>query len=207
MPTLTQVIEIQQHGRVNLTGGPTKNFFNIYHYELAFGTVDTYTQLGQDFYAKVVQQLMPLLSSQYTLYELAIRMLDRATEQFTVVPMNFPGGATGDRVASITSVTLPFKCVDRGKSFRGSKHFGPISDADQTGDQITPAIVPTWNTFATTLGGIFASVNGQYRPVIVSRKLSQLKQDPTNVVGSRVSSVLVNLTLGTMRRRKERTVR
>ena len=107
----------------------------------------------------------------------------------------------------MTAVCCPYHCVERGREFRGSKHFGPISDADQTGDEITPGKVAAWQAFAAVLAAPFSSITGTYQPVVVSRKLSQYQKDPTTIVGSDVNGVSVNLTLGTMRRRKEKTVR
>ena len=41
----------------------------------------------------------------------------------------------------------------------------------------------------------------------MSRTLSQLRENPTLIIGAQVSAVLLNKTVGTMLKRKEKTVR
>lgn len=207
MPTLTNVVEILVKGTLAETAG-VKNILNVFHYQLTAGSLDGYGQLLGDFETKVFTFVLAQLSADYSLIEMDVRKLDDATEQYFVDPMGpTPGGIALPRLPGDLAIVTPYKCATRGKSFRGRKHFRGVPTASVLKDELTAGAETAWLAVAVKLGLTWTSVTGTYTPVVVSRTLSQLKTNPTTIIGSTVTGVLVNKTIGTFRKSKEKTQR
>jgi len=206
MPVLTNVYEIQAVGTLAETGG-IKNILNVFHYRLSAGAQDAYGQLLGDFETKVFSFVLAQLSADYTLTSLKIRKVDDATEQFTTSVTGGPGGIALPRLPGDLAIVTPYQCATRGKSFRGRKHFRGVPTASVLKDELTASAETAWLAVAVKLQNPFTSTTGTYQPVVLARVLSQLKTNPTTVVGSDVTAVLVNKTIGTFRRSKEKTQR
>lgn len=208
MPTLTSVVEIVVKGTVTTTGAGAKNFANIFHYRKTTGGANqTPAAVCNQFLTDVWAVVAPLLSDQYIGSESMARYLDDALEQYS--PGNVPdsGAVTGDRLPTDMAAVYLLRTGTRGKSFRGSKHFGPIAESATTGDQLSTAAVTAWAAVTTALADSITVGTETYVPVIVSRTLSQLRTNPTTIIGADVTAALLNKTIGTMRRRREATVR
>ncbi len=206
MPVLTNVFEIIMKETLAETA-VLRNVWNVFHYQLTGGSLDNYTQLLGDFDTKVYSFALAQQSADTTLVSINIRKLDDATEQFFTVSVSNAGGIALPRLPGDLAVVLPFRCAQRGKSFRGRKHFRGVPSASVLKDELTAGALTAWQTVAGKMQNPFTSVTGTYTPVIVSRILSQLKTNPTTIIGSTVTSVLTNKTIGTMRRSKEPTQR
>jgi hypothetical protein len=207
MPTMTQVIEIQVRATATTTSGGKKGIWNIFHYRLSAGSMDSKQQIAGDFESKVFGFFTPLLASNYATTFILVRVVDDPEDQLNGIATAIVGAKAGDPLPTFTTVVTPLSCAQRGRSFRGSKHFAPIVDADQIGDELAPAAVAPWQAASSKLSVPLTSVNGTYQPIVLSRTRSQLKTAPTLIVGSDVVSAALNKTLGTMRKRKEKTAR
>jgi hypothetical protein len=206
MPVLTNVVEIIMKETL-LETSITKNVWNVFHYQLTAGTLDTMTQLLGDFESKVYSFALAQQSADTTLVSMNARLLDDATQQFITVTAATAGGIALPRLPGDLAVVTPLRCAQRGKQFRGRKHFRGVPSASVLKDELTAGALTAWQAVAVKLLNSFTSVTGTYTPVVVSRILSQLKTNPTTIIGSVVNSVLVNKTIGTMRRSKEPTQR
>jgi len=207
MSTKTNVIEFVVKGTVPPSGGGTRQFWNVFHYRLATGTLDTRVQLNGDFMTKVFTFVAAQLSIDWTGSTCNVRLLDDATEQYTSASISATvGGIALPRLPDANAIVTPYKCVERGRSFRGSKHFGPVPTASVTKDELNAGAVTAWGVITGKLLLTWTSVTGSYAPIVLSKTLSQLKTNPTTIIGSDVNAVLLNKTIGTMRRRKEKTV-
>src|SRR5262249_33292945 len=104
-------------------------------------------------------------------------------------------------------VTVRHKTAQRGKNYRGSKHLGPVAESDTLTDEIDPAMQAKWNsaTIAISQSFTITATGGIWSPCVVSRNLSQLKTDAYTIIGADVTQGILNLTIGTMRHRKEKT--
>jgi hypothetical protein len=207
MPVFTNVIEIIVKGTSPPSSGGTRNIWNVFHYRLSGGTLDGMAQLLGDFETKVFSFVSAQLSADYTGVSLQGRLVDDATSQFVVSGTPANGAIALPRLPNEVSVVLPLQCVNRGRSFRGSKHFAPVPSSSVLKDELTAGAVTAWGVVATKVGSPFTSITGTYQPIVLSRILSQLKTNPTSLIGSDVSSALLNKTIGTMRKRKEKTQR
>lgn len=90
----------------------------------------------------------------------------------------------------------------------GSKHFPAASEVDTTGDVLTGAGLARWQTVQTAVGATLVDALGNsWVPCVFSRKKSQIAVNPTTIYQNDVTQVLLDKTLGQMRRRKVLTVR
>jgi hypothetical protein len=98
--------------------------------------------------------------------------------------------------------------TQRGKNFRGGKRLCPVATAFALKDELSAAGITAAALVNGYIAATLTTANGSTMiPFVLSRNLSQLRVNPTTIVGSDLISVLTNKTLGTMRRRKEKTVR
>lgn len=208
MPVFTNVFEIITQATSPPSSGGTRNVWNVYHYRLLSGAPDTPSQILGQWESTVGSFVYPQLSADYTGVAIIGRFLDDATAQYATIGFPVVGGVALPRLPDPVAIVLPLRCAQRGRSFRGSKHYGPVPTASVVKDELTAGALTAWGVIAGKLQGTFNSTNGSvYGPIVYSRTLSQPRVNPTTLVGSDVTSVLINKTIGTMRRRKEKTAR
>jgi len=207
MPTITNCVEIVMKGTLNETAG-LKNCWNVFHYRLVAGTMDAFGQLLGDFESKVYSFALAQLSADFVLNQMLARLLDDATQQYvTVTTAGNPGGIALPRLPGDLAIVTPMQAAQRGKQYRGRKHWRGVPSASVLKDELTAGAETAWLAVAVKLQGQFTSVTGTYQPCVVAKTLSQLKSNPTTIIASDVTSVLVNKTIGTFRRSKEKTQR
>lgn len=206
--TLTEVYEIQITGLVGLTGGGSKRVANVFHYtHYTTGTPASKASILSFFLTNVWNQIGPLLSVDYVGESSAIRIMDDPKDQFLAGAAPDSGAVTGDRLPNDMAAVFLLRTAQRGRNFRGSKHFGPIAESATTKDELSTAAVTAWGAVATALGATMTVSGEEYRPCVLSKTLSDLVADPSVLQGSLITQALLNKTIGTMRRRREKTIR
>lgn len=208
MPVTTNVFEIILQNTLTETSF-TKNVWNVFHYRLSSGTPDTAANILSAWVSAVQNPLRTnWLTTDCACVGVLGRFLDDATVQYAT---NLPGTSgliALPRLPGDLALVLPLRGSNRGKNYRGSKHIPAIASAFVTKDELNATGITAAALVQGYLGLTITSTNSStYIPVILSRNLSQLRTNPTTIVTSDVSAVLVNKTIGTMRRRKEKTVR
>lgn len=153
--------------------------------------------------------LKAAMNVRYTPGSLQIRILDDYNDNEEIFSVAGVGAIGTDSMPSDDAVYFLFRTPLRGRSYRGSKHFGPLSEEDTTDDLLTGAGLARWQTLQTALGATLTDANGNvWQPHVLSRKLSNLAALPVaTVVANQVTSVLLDLNIGTMRKRRSKTVR
>jgi hypothetical protein len=209
MSVLNNVAELIIQATLPTTGSGTKNIYNVFHYVSRPGTPLPIVTVINQFNSQVEAALAAQLSVDYVYVTTIGRYLDDATVQYSTSAVNGVSGAVAlPRLPTDVAIVMPLRCVQRGKNFRGSKHFSGIPTATVTKDEINVGSIAAWNAIAAAiLLPINPGGGPALDPCVVSRSLSQTKTNPTLILGSLVNAVLVNKTIGTMRHRKERTVR
>jgi len=121
------------------------------------------------------------------------------------------GTRTGDRLPLFNAACIQCRSDARGRSYRGSKHFAPVSESDTTDDTLTGAGLTNWQTLAAALdpSALFLTgLNGSvWQFVILSPTLSNLTANPSIFTFSTVianGGTILNAKVGTMKRRKSR---
>lgn len=201
--------EIAHMGTVASGGGQTKNFANVYHFRRSavVGVFDS-TAIANEFINVMVPAITDCLNVDYTTTGVSVRCVNDALDPPITVADATPGNVAGERLPDYNSVMILMRTPARGRHYRGRKHYGPISEADSVDDVLTAGAVTLFTTLITTLNAGFTDANGNFwLQVVLSKTLSNMETNPTNIVIQDVTQYLLNKSLGTMRRRKIKTVR
>ncbi len=221
--TTYRFLQIVFRGTVTFQNGFVKSLSSAWDYMYDSGAVPvladklTLVTAGGGWQAVVQALLLAALNIRWTSVGVDVRWLDVYNDAFTrAASFATVGGSAGDSLPLDNCVTIRKQSGDRGRNYRGSWHFGPVSEADTLKDEITnaaPSGVGVTNWATNLKPALVASItNGAsvFKPFILSQSISQLKNPaefgPLNIKGSGplVGPLPVNLTLGTMRKRKER---
>jgi len=139
-----------------------------------------------------------------------VRYLNDALDAPVPVTRSVGGARFGDGMPMHNSAFLLARTGLRGRSYRGGKHFGPLSESDTTAsteDLFNAASLTLWGLIATAwLAGFTDSDGNVWVPCILSRVLSQLQSNPTRVVTNDITQILVNKRVGRMRSREVKSV-
>jgi len=203
--------EIVVYGQISSGGSSVVNTVNVFHYKRQdVVNVMSKTALDTAFQAAIVVKLALALNNRWTQLFNTIRMVDDALDP----PTNFShaevGGVAGDGQPALSSVFINLRTNLRGQNFRGSKHFGPLSEADATApdaDVLNAAAVTRFTTLITALGTtITDGTPNSWKLEVLSRNLSKLKKNPTTITATQVNAILLNKRIGRLRRREPRSV-
>lgn len=199
--------ELVYKGTVASAGSSAKTMQAVFHYRRQ-ATVVTPTKaaLAAAWIAANRANLLAVLSLRFTSVGLTVRWINDALDAPVLTSDTHAGTVTGDSLPLTCSAFLLFQTGLRGRSFRGSKHLYPMAES-----QTTVLTDDIWNAATLTLlGALAASLLGNitdstgniWTPSIVSKKLSQLKSNPTTVVANDVTTIAVGKRVGMMRHRR-----
>lgn len=204
--------EIVVRGTQAAAGSSVTPSINVFHYRrLATAIPMTKLALKNAFWTAVGVPLLAAANVRYTPNVLSVRMVNDATDPYADFSQAGVGAQPGDSEPSDDAVYVYLKTAVRMPGGKGGKHFGGTSEADTTGDILTGAGLGRWQAVRDALKLVLTDATGnQWQPFILSRKPiggSQLKTNPTTIVGYDVIDALLDLNVGTMRRRRSVTVR
>jgi len=117
------------------------------------------------------------------------------------------GAIAGDRLPTFNAVTIQLIGDGRGRSFRGSKHFGPVAESDTILDNLDTVPLGRWDAIRVAIDGglqFFDAAGNTWQLIILSRTLSDLTANPSVFTGCHVAASKTNRIVGTMDRRKEK---
>jgi len=203
--------EIAVNGLVAAGGSNSRKAQSIWHYRrTAVSLAPSKSALYAIFASSVIPLLRACLNTRYTGVNVGIRWIDDALDQYTFFTNTGAGTVTGDSMPTTEAAFLLFGTGLRGKSYRGGKHIFPLAEsATTTGtDDVlnAGALVYFGALAAQALLPLTDATPNTWNPVVVSRKLSQLRTNPTTVTANDVVSVSVNKRIGSMRHRKVASV-
>jgi hypothetical protein len=211
VPGVGSIAEIAMLGTLAAGGSNAVNVASIFHYRLGVLTAPpTKVALETVFNGAtgIVAPFLAAANSRYTQSQNTVRWIDDALDAPASTARAGVGAIATDGQPSIDSVTMLFRTGIRGKSYRGSKHFPGVNEVDTTDDILTGAGLALWQTLQTACAANLTDALGNvWVPSVLSRKLSTLATNPTTVVANDVTQVLLNLNVGSMRRRRVSTVR
>jgi hypothetical protein len=203
--------EILMKGIVTAQGSNSQKFEAVFCFRRTSVTnPPSKSQLETAFQTNIATPVLLALNNTLTQTLTSVRWINDALD----VPVEFTetgvGGRSGDAMAKHNAAYILFRTGLRGKSYKGSKHFGPLSESDTTAgtaDLFNAAALALWATAnAAILAGFTDAGGNVWIPCVLSRKLSQLRFQPTTVVASDVTAVLINKRIGRMRRREVKSV-
>jgi hypothetical protein len=156
----------------------------------------------------VATDMLTLIQADYVWIETKARWLDDVTVPYAHGADTLGSSTiTSGRLPSDVTVRFELVTATRGKSYVGGKSFRPIPESQVDGDELTSGGYTLWNAFATALS-LARTVTAQVMtPCIVSRVLSQVRTNPTTIIGAKITEAVLNRTLGTMKGRRRRSLR
>jgi len=197
--------EIQLVSHMTSSGGRQVPVRNVFYYARSapLAPLPLYTDIISAFDALVGTPLYAALNARYTGEFFLCRCIDDPTDQYVEVVNASVGLIATDSYDSRSAVYIQLVSGYRGRSWNGSKHFAPLSEADTTGDILTGAGLTRWEAVRDALKATFTATGQVFRPVIFSRKNSDLTIMPQALVNTAdVKNALLNKNIGDMRRRK-----
>ena len=133
-------------------------------------------------------------------------MYKRQQEAYAVQTLTTAGVATGARLDTESAVSFVIRTALRGKSYRGSKRLGGVPLGLTLGDRLTSTGVTDYKDYIAVMvptGTQLTDVNGNiYVASVLSRKLSQLRVNPTTVINNQALTFQIQERIASMRRRK-----
>lgn len=207
MATFLEVYELKMNGVCAASSGGNKNFSFVFHYRLVTGAAPLPSAVITQFDNLIAPGIAALLNVDWTGTTYDCRQMSDALAQYFTTVNTQVGATTGDRLPMDMAVAMLYRTLSRGRNFRGGKHFGPITEADTLKDELTAGKLTSWQGVAAALKQDLTVTGSTIRPIVFSPTLSQTRTNPTSLQGDDVSNVLVNKNIGTMRRRREKTVR
>jgi len=206
------VAEISLKGLIASGGSNTVNTNFIFHYRRTAVAVNpSKPNLAAAFNASVGAAIAAALNVGWTGQTLNIRWVNDPLDQYSSAASALVGAIAGDRLATDQAAYLLFRTGIRGRSYRGSKHLGPMSESD-----VTTPNDDLWNAGAlarlaainTALLTPLNSAEGNtWNFTLLSRKLSNLTVSPANpLIVNDVIATLVSKRTGSMVRRKVKSV-
>lgn len=165
--------------------------------------------LNTAFQTAIMTPLKAAMNVRYTPGSLTIRCLDDFNDVEQAFAVAGTGAIATDSLPTDGCVSMLLRTALRGRNYRGAKRFGPASEADTTDDILTGGGLANWEAVRDALKADFIDADGNtWRNTVVSRNLSVFTLLPIATVSAQdVTDCLLNLNIGTMRRRRGRTVR
>lgn len=194
-------------------GGSVKNFFNVYHFRRTTSTNTlNKANIQAAFQTNIMVPVIAALNVDYTQIQNTVRFFEDPGDSPIATSQAGVGAIAGDRLPDFNAAVIQLKSSTRGKTGRGSKHYGPISESDTTGDDLVAGAVTRFTTIGTAIIAGFTDANGNvWVPGLKAAARGILPWHyvyplPTITGWTDLTSFVVNKSLGTMKRRKIRTV-
>lgn len=205
------VADVQMNGTV--AAGGSNNRLTAWHFfflrpvsTVAINKANVETA----FNASIVPSLLAALNLRYTQTTTGVRCLNDATDPYLEVSRTGVGAITGDSMATFVNAYILVRTTQRGKSYRASKHFFPLSESDTTtgtDDILNAAALARWATFnAAWLAGFTDSGGNVWTPVIFQKTISVTRTNPTFVYTVAINQLITRKSIGRMKRREVKSV-
>ncbi len=203
--------EIHMVGSMASGGSNVINTDFLFHFRRITNVVaPNKANLHVAFKAAVGAAVYAALNITWTASFIRIRWPNDPLDQFTDFADASVGAISGDRMSSEDSAYLTFATSLRGKSYRGGKHIAPMSETDSTSgsDDIFNAGALTRLAAINTalLAGLTDTDGNQWVFAVLSRKLSNFEVTPCVLQLNDVVQARVNKRIGSMLRRKVKSV-
>lgn len=212
-------VQIVASGTLAAAGSGTKNVANVFIYKRTSTTFALSNPLVEAaFNAAVMVPYLAAANARYSQTGTTVRQIDDAASLATNVVRSGVGAIATASFPDYVAVCFRLYTALRGRSWRGSKHFAAPSEADTTGDILTGAGLALWQAVGVALAANLTDANGNIwvpqvmsfysTPVKGQPKVinTQLTINPTIIGTQPVTAVVLNKTVGIMRRRKTKSV-
>jgi len=206
--TASEVWELTLNGSLAAGGSNAKRSGNVFYYRRSVvGPGATKAQMLAGFVATVITPLLAAANDRYTPISADIRSLTDATDVRTTLAIAGVGAIATDGMPSNDAVAMVLMTAFRGKNARGFKHFGGCNEIDTLDDILVGAGLARWQAVQAGVLAPFVDAGANtWTPFVFSRFQSQWKTNLTTIRGSDVTAVKLIGNVGTMRRRRAKTI-
>jgi len=208
-PADPQFAEFVLKGHTVESDGSSRPTWNVFNFRKRSSAVPASPlSLGGAYMAQIETALSAALSDKYVSDEGTCKMMDDPASLPVGIANPIAAAVTGDRMPSGNGcVTVRLITNAAGRNYRGSKHFSPIAESQTTLDNLNAGAQTLWLAVATALlaSPIQDSDLNEWDLIVLSQDLSDFTVTPSVFTGAYVVTDPVNLQLGTMRRRRQRT--
>jgi hypothetical protein len=201
--------EVTILGSQAAAGSNSTPAINVFNFKRRTNVVNpTKAALNTVFQANIIAPLLAAANIRYTPINVSIRWIDDALDPLQFFAAAGVGAIGTDSVPSDDAVYMLLRTANRGKHYRGAKHFAAANEVDTLGDILTGAGLVRWQTLQTALAApLVDATPNTWDLAVFSKSLSTYRTNPTNIISNPVTQVLLDLNIGTMRRRRSKTVR
>lgn len=211
-PNLIRVAEVIMNGTV-AAGGSTNRIANWpFHYRrTTVVNAPLKTALETAFNAAITAPILAALQADYVQTSVSVRWVDDATDPPLYVSRSGVGAIATDRMPTDQAVFILATTALKGRKYRGGKHFFPVAEAHTTlgaSDILNAAGLALYNAIAAALNTplVDSNSNTWVYQVLTRRPPAQYLINPTTVVSNDVIQTRTRKTLGSMVKRKVRSV-
>jgi hypothetical protein len=204
-----EYLEVKMEGQVAAGGSNAKIFVNLYHFRRSNTALPiSKSNINAAFQTAIGDVVLLALQADYTQAFNYIRFFDDALDWAAPFVQTGTGAIGTVRSPDYACATVRLKAAINSRSGRGSKHFGPIAEADTDGDVLTAGAITRFDAVgAAILAGFTDADSNIWSPVLKSSKFgAQYAINPVTVVAFPIMLTRTNPTLGTMRRRKAKSI-
>lgn len=186
----------------------TQEIINVWHLAANAGNAGGLSLAGlATSFGTWWNSLFPaVLSVDLAAPELTVRILDDPMSLAAGPFPLTPGAVAGDRLPTLAAVSIDLVTDARGRCFRGRKHIGPIAESSSTKDEIAAASLAAFNAVASGInnGVVYDDGAGNFfKAAVLSRINSSLVGPSVYFTYAIVQNGLLQVKIGTMKRRKE----
>jgi len=202
--------QVTIYGSAATGGVEVKPVYNVFtFYRQSSIPAITKAALNTAFNTNVVAVLAAAMNVRWSALNVGIRCLNDPLDAEQSFANAAVGAIATDSLPLNACVTLLLRTANRGRSYKGAKHFSPANEIDTTQDILTGAGLARWQAVRDAVAASWVDANGnQWFPSVYSRTLSNPTLQPVaTIVATQVSSVLLNLNIGKMKHRSSRTIR
>lgn len=209
-----QYIEIVMKAVMQANGGGSRNIANVFHYRKSVtGSAFNKANIESQFQTIVGAKVLLAANQDYVQAGTSVRLIDDLTDPPVTFTETGVGAIATDRMPDYNTVVVQLKTGLKGKSGRGSKHFAGVAEAQTTGDILTGTGPTVWGAVRDACAAVLNDSDGNtWVPIINSHRPPAVWFQPPGpvvtavVVSNDITSAVLNLSLGIMKRRKVRTV-
>lgn len=191
-------VEITVLGTLAALGGEAQNTATPLHYRrTAFPANINLANVITAFHAACKAEWKAAASVSWSWEKTVARVIDSPTEFATEIAVAEAGGVAGDMTPSFVAFVLSKRTVKRGRSFMGRCFVPGVAESSTTGNAQTAGSQVLTDALAVQLSLPFTDADGNsFVPCVLSRVLSDLEADPSDVEVTDIASVVARSVLG-----------
>jgi hypothetical protein len=210
-PPLTSIYHAQIKVKALLlsTGAIAKEVTTLFTYKRTSNVnTPSKTQLNTAFVAGPLAAFLAATNISYSNPTVSIRWLEDAEDPFVDFANVAAGAIATDRQPGFAAVYMALYSNSRALWAKSSKHFPGVNEIDTTQDLLTGAGLARWQTVQSAiLANVTDAGPNIWQPCVVAgAPRSQTSFNPTTIVSNLVSSIVLHLSVGRMKKRQVKTV-